>query len=83
MNESMNDQTLLYPLLFEPNLHTVVWGGGQLRPYKGLTPSDEPIGESWERAHQYEHDQQWQVAGKGSGVGDPRTARGHPGQKGE
>jgi mannose-6-phosphate isomerase len=39
---------LLYPLLFEPNLHTVVWGGHQLRPYKGLEPSDEPIGESWE-----------------------------------
>ena len=38
----------LYPLLFEPNLHSVVWGGNQLRPYKGLEPSDEPIGESWE-----------------------------------
>lgn len=38
----------LYPLLFEPNLHTVVWGGNQLRPYKGLEPSDELIGESWE-----------------------------------
>ena len=38
----------LYPLLFEPNLHTVVWGGNQLRPYKGLEPSEEPIGESWE-----------------------------------
>ena len=38
----------LYPLLFQPNLHSVVWGGNQLRPYKGLEPSDEPIGESWE-----------------------------------
>lgn len=38
----------LYPFLFEPNLHTIVWGGNQLRPYKGLKPSDEPIGESWE-----------------------------------
>ena len=38
----------LYPLLFEPNLHTVVWGGNQLRPYKGLVLSVEPIGESWE-----------------------------------
>ena len=38
----------LYPYLFEPNLHTVVWGGNRLRPFKGLTPSDEPIGESWE-----------------------------------
>ena len=37
-----------YPLLFEPNLHTVVWGGNQLCPYKGLPPSAEPIGESWE-----------------------------------
>lgn len=38
----------LYPLLFEPNLHSVVWGGHRLRPYKGLEPTDEPIGESWE-----------------------------------
>ena len=38
----------LYPLLFEPTLHTVVWGGNQLRPYKGMEPTDEPIGESWE-----------------------------------
>ena len=38
----------LYPLLFHPNLHSVVWGGNRLRPYKGLAPSDEPIGESWE-----------------------------------
>ena len=38
----------LYPLLFEPNLHSVIWGGNQLRPYKGLEPSEEPIGESWE-----------------------------------
>jgi mannose-6-phosphate isomerase len=38
----------LYPYLFEPNLHTVVWGGNRLRPFKGLSPTDEPIGESWE-----------------------------------
>ncbi len=38
----------LSPLLFEPNLHAVVWGGHQLRPYKGLEASAEPIGESWE-----------------------------------
>ena len=38
----------LYPLLFEPNLHTVVWGGERLCPYKGITPRKEPIGESWE-----------------------------------
>jgi mannose-6-phosphate isomerase len=43
-----NNNNNLYPLLFEPNLHTVVWGGEQLRPYKGLAPTNEPIGESWE-----------------------------------
>ena len=26
----------------------MVWGGNKLRPYKGLEPSEEPIGESWE-----------------------------------
>lgn len=52
------DRTImkLYPLLFKPNLHTIVWGGNRLIPYKGLnaqtlptgiTP-DTPIGESWE-----------------------------------
>ena len=39
---------MLYPLLFEPNLHPTVWGGKQIRTYKNLQPSDEPIGESWE-----------------------------------
>jgi mannose-6-phosphate isomerase len=40
--------TKLYPLLFRPNLHPVVWGGRRLRPYKKMAPTDEPIGESWE-----------------------------------
>lgn len=40
--------TQLYPFLFEPNLHAVVWGGRRLRPYKGMAATDEPIGESWE-----------------------------------
>ena len=44
----MKANQCLYPLLFEPNLKTVVWGGQQLRPYKGLDASDEPVGESWE-----------------------------------
>lgn len=39
---------LLYPFLFEPNLRIMVWGGERLRPYKGLEPSEEPLGESWE-----------------------------------
>ncbi len=43
-----------YPLLFHPNLHTVVWGGHNIINYKkhatlpeGIT-ADSPIGESWE-----------------------------------
>lgn len=40
--------SLLYPLLFRPNLHTVVWGGNRLKPWKGLPADGEPIGESWE-----------------------------------
>ena len=39
---------ILYPFLFKPNVHTMVWGGNKLRPYKGIEPSEEPIGESWE-----------------------------------
>lgn len=38
----------MYPLLFHNNLHELVWGGHRLRPLKGLEPSNEPIGESWE-----------------------------------
>ena len=39
---------LVYPLLFKPNLHTIVWGGNRLQSYKGLPQTDVPIGESWE-----------------------------------
>lgn len=39
---------MMYPFLFEPNLHTVVWGGQRLTAFKGLPKSDVPIGESWE-----------------------------------
>lgn len=40
----------LYPLLFEPNIHPVVWGGHRLTPWKGIdtNDTDTPIGESWE-----------------------------------
>lgn len=38
----------MYPLLFQPNMHKIVWGGHRLQPYKGLPSTDEPIGESWE-----------------------------------
>jgi len=48
VHKKIIDMVKLYPFLFEPNLHTIVWGGKRLRPYKGLEPSEEPIGESWE-----------------------------------
>ncbi|MCI5709586.1 MAG: class I mannose-6-phosphate isomerase [Prevotella sp.] len=38
----------LYPLLFQPNLHTVVWGGDRICGYKGLDMQQKNIGESWE-----------------------------------
>lgn len=38
----------LYPLLFRPNLHSVVWGGERLKVWKGLQSDGLPIGESWE-----------------------------------
>jgi mannose-6-phosphate isomerase len=37
-----------YPLLFQPNFRTVVWGGSGLPLWKNQPLSDEPIGESWE-----------------------------------
>lgn len=39
---------MLYPLLFEDNLHELVWGGTKLKPLKGLKADSQPIGESWE-----------------------------------
>lgn len=38
----------MYPLLFLPNLHTTVWGGHRLAPWKGLAATATPVGESWE-----------------------------------
>ena len=43
---TVNDMKV-YPLLFEPNLHTIVWGGERLTRWKGL-PEQNHIGESWE-----------------------------------
>lgn len=33
---------------FEPIYKPKLWGGGKIRPFKGLTPDTTPIGESWE-----------------------------------
>lgn len=45
------DQQQLYPLTFEPMLKEIIWGGQDIRPFKGLTPDDRTIGESWEISH--------------------------------
>ncbi len=44
-------QEKLYPLTFEPLLKEIIWGGQDIRPFKGLEPSNEKIGESWEISH--------------------------------
>ena len=36
------------PLTFKPILKTVVWGGEDIAPYKGIETSQQHIGESWE-----------------------------------
>ncbi len=41
-------QVQLYPLLFENNFRTVLWGGRNLKPMKGLPADEQCIGESWE-----------------------------------
>ncbi len=41
----------LYPLTFEAILKEIIWGGQDIRPFKGLETSDEKIGESWELSH--------------------------------
>ncbi|MDO4691774.1 MAG: mannose-6-phosphate isomerase [Porphyromonadaceae bacterium] len=41
----------LYPLTFEPLLKEVIWGGQNIRPFKGLEPNDDKVGESWEISH--------------------------------
>lgn len=43
--------TRLYPLTFEPLLKEVIWGGQDIRPFKGLEPNNDKVGESWEISH--------------------------------
>ncbi|MCQ2249780.1 MAG: class I mannose-6-phosphate isomerase [Bacteroidales bacterium] len=38
----------LYPFLFQPDLHPLVWGGYRLFGFKGMPSQQRPIGESWE-----------------------------------
>ncbi len=41
----------LYPLTFEAILKEIIWGGQDIRPFKGLDVTEEKIGESWELSH--------------------------------
>ncbi|MDR3194185.1 MAG: class I mannose-6-phosphate isomerase [Tannerella sp.] len=41
----------MYPFIFRPILKEIIWGGTDIRPFKGLTPTGEAIGESWELSH--------------------------------
>jgi mannose-6-phosphate isomerase len=38
----------LYPLKFQPILKPVIWGGSEICRFKGIQPTREGIGESWE-----------------------------------
>lgn len=38
----------LYPLKFKPILKTIIWGGNEICKFKGITPEQEGVGESWE-----------------------------------
>ena len=42
---------MLYPLTFKPILKNVIWGGSAICPFKGITPVQEGVGESWELSH--------------------------------
>jgi mannose-6-phosphate isomerase len=46
---------MLYPFIFKPILKDVLWGGFDIRPFKGMTPNRETIGESWEISHVDDH----------------------------
>jgi mannose-6-phosphate isomerase len=41
----------MYPFIFKPILKEVIWGGTDIRPFKGLAPDGKPVGESWELSH--------------------------------
>ena len=42
--DKIEHSVVLYPLLFENNFHTVIWGGNRLKPMKNLASDDEPDG---------------------------------------
>ncbi len=42
---------MLYPFVFKPILKKIIWGGSAICPFKGITPVQDGIGESWELSH--------------------------------
>lgn len=42
---------MLYPFTFKPILKKIIWGGSEICPFKGITPQQDNIGESWELSH--------------------------------
>ena len=38
-------------MTFKPILKKIIWGGSDICPFKGITPVQEGIGESWELSH--------------------------------
>lgn len=38
-------------MTFRPILKKILWGGSDICPFKGITPVEEGIGESWELSH--------------------------------
>ena len=42
---------MLYPFTFQPILKKIIWGGSAICPFKGISPVQEGIGESWELSH--------------------------------
>lgn len=46
--EIASKRNRLYPFVFKPNLHPVIWGGSRIKPWKQMPNHSDPIGESWE-----------------------------------
>lgn len=42
---------MLYPFTFKPILKKIIWGGSDICPFKGITPAQDGIGESWDLSH--------------------------------
>jgi len=56
----------LYPLIFRPILKELIWGGTDILPFKGMSQTDQTIGESWELSHV---DNNYSVVANGNLVG--------------